>query len=431
MHRVRMNLHHYAAGGWEPTVLAVAPAATDRLDDPRLLLSIPGEISVTRTQAVSKQLTGIIGLSAIGLRAYHALAHAGDLLIAEAAQTGRPFDLAFFSTTAFPTMALGPRWQQRFGVPYVLDMQDPWFTAPAESQNFRRSGLKHRAMRAIHALLEPPTMRGAAGLIAVSPRYIEVLRAAYPTLRNRPAETIPFGWSRRDMELARSVGRPWSSIAAARRGGALVALSAGRANATFETALRTLFRLMHEAPPGGVLASLRTLFLGTGYQGSANQYEARFFAAAEGVEDFVEEQPDRLPLLDALASLEAADVLVVLGSDDRSYQPSRLHQYLAFEKPVLVVAPSDSRLAAQVEGLTGVIFIKANAAPLSQTEISRAETALAEALLEPRAKFAGRAEVSASYESAALAERECALFSAAHEQAARDASARTPARSHG
>ncbi|NJM63821.1 MAG: hypothetical protein HC849_32625, partial [Oscillatoriales cyanobacterium RU_3_3] len=34
--------------------------------------------------------------------------------------------LVFFSTTIFPVMLLGKRWWQKFGVPYVLDFQDPW-----------------------------------------------------------------------------------------------------------------------------------------------------------------------------------------------------------------------------------------------------------------------------------------------------------------
>ncbi len=420
MHRVRVNLCHYENCGWSPSVLSVSAAMSGRQLDERLLRSVPATIAVTRVSAFPEGFARLAGLTALGLRAYFGLARAGDRLISDAAASGRPFDLAFFSTTAFPAMALGPRWRQLFGLPYVLDMQDPWYTAPVQSQVFRRLGLKHHAMRAIHRRLEAATMPNAAGLIAVSPHYIEALRMAYPTLRDRPAETIPFGWSQADMALARTLGKPWNAIEAARRDGAVVAISAGRAGPYFSTALRALFRLIAAAPPGGTLARLKAMFLGTGYQSSGNRFETMPLAAAEGVANCVEEQPDRLPLLDALASLDAADVLIVLGSDDFAYQPSKLYQYLAFEKAVLVIAPAGSRVAAQVEDLDGVIFVEAGARSLTPERIADIDALLARALSASQGAFPRRVMTSASHESAARAAEECALFDAACDRAVGD-----------
>jgi hypothetical protein len=413
MHRVRMNAGHYIDHGWQPDVVCVDSADTGRSADARLVRSMCDRITIVQVSVPRRPHWRSFGISAIGLRAYRNLAEAGDRLIEVAATSGQPFDLAFFSTTAFPVMALGPRWLRRFGLPYVLDMQDPWFTAPPESRPFRRTGLKHQVMRAIHGRLEAVTAPKAAGLIAVSPRYIEALRAAYPPLRDRPAETIPFGWSEADFALAREVGRPWSRLEAARRSGKIVALSAGRGGQIFETALRTLFRLASLAPRDGLLRRIRFMFLGTGYLAAGNPEEVMPLAGREGIAEHVEEAPDRLPLLDALATLEAADLLVILGSDDRAYQPSKLHQYLALEKPVLVVAPAGSRLADQVAGLPGVVFVEANSKVPETVDVARVEAALAAALdLEP-ADFAPRRAAGAAFEAAVMAARECALFDAA------------------
>ncbi len=110
--------------GWEATVLATKPSEIDGLPREEMLeRTVPDNVEVVRTGAIPLALASRIGMRTLGLRAYPHMARAGANLL----RAGR-FDLVFFSTTQFTVMALGPRWFKKFGVPYVLDFQDPWLS---------------------------------------------------------------------------------------------------------------------------------------------------------------------------------------------------------------------------------------------------------------------------------------------------------------
>lgn len=48
----------------------------------------------------------------------------------------------------------------------------------------------------------------------------------------------------------------------------------------------------------------------------------------------VQEVPGRLPYLDVIRNLEAADGIVVLGSDEAHYSPSKIYQSMLSGKPI-------------------------------------------------------------------------------------------------
>jgi hypothetical protein len=329
-HRVRMNASTYRSAGWEPTVLCVHHGDTGRTVDLRLLQTLPEGLRVEGVQADDTTWARRLGISAIGLRAYRSLGAAGDELLSN----GR-FDLVFISTTAFPLMALGRRWLRSFGVPFVLDMQDPWYTSPPESIALQRPGARHAAMRRVHRFLEQGTMPEAGGIISVSPRYVEALRQRYPQLRERPSEVVPFGFSRNDLAVARAVGRPWPALAEARGRGRIVAFSAGRVNDSMASSLETLLKVLQQRTAGGtaMFGRLSLMFLGTEYGASPGVGRIATLAARMGLADRVTEQASRLPLLDAFRSLYDAEVLIVLGSRDLAYQPSRFYQCVSIGKP--------------------------------------------------------------------------------------------------
>lgn len=406
MHRVRMNVGHYAENGFEPVVLAVEPSGAGRLVDSRLVGTVP-DIEVVRVPALPERLTRWAGITDLSLRAMGPLARAGDRLLARG-----DVDLVLFSTTCFLTMQLGPRWLRRHGVPFVLDFQDPWHAAPESTLRYRRKGLKHRAMRVIHARSEARTVIAAAGFIAVADSYLAALGRAYPVLRTVPAAVIPFGHSDRDFAIAKEVGEPWRPFPDARR----TALYAGRVGDSMAPSIGALFGAVRMAIDVGLepLASLGFAFLGTGYQRSGNLPAVVRQAAANDLAGQVVERPDRLGLLDAFASLLAADVLIVLGSGDLAYQPSKLHQLLALNRPILCVAPAESRLAAQVRGLSTVAFLASDTPPDTARVQGLSQRLSALLALGPdHAAWWERKLIAARTSAATLAACECTLFDAA------------------
>lgn len=407
MHRVRMNARHYESHGWRPHILAVDPAQVVRQVDANLSRTVPNDIAIFRTSALPSTALKNLGVSDISLRAMASMARAGDDIIAR-----KKIDLVFISTTAFMSMMLGARWLRRFGTPYVLDFQDPWFTAPPSSIPHRRQGLKHQFMRRMHALAEARSVPHASGLIAVSEAYLEALKGAYPALANVPSETIPFGTSATDFQVANVVGEPWRPFAASELR-APMALYAGRLGEDMLPAIDALFQFMKAVPaeaPGG-LSQLTAGFLGTGYLREGNPREVEPRAEAAGLAARIAERPDRLPMLDALSSLLVADFLLLLGSADLTYQPSKLYQVMATGKPILCIAPSGGRLAAQVRNLKSVVLIECDT-PLNAEAVDAATSKLSALLRAPKdnAVIRERDPICSANDAAALAARECALF---------------------
>src|SRR5581483_5647318 len=176
MQRARMSLSHYRAAGWEPIVLTVDEREQEGVREPELLQSIPADIEVNRAGALPLRWTRRLGLTNLGLRAWLHLFFAGSRLIRR-----QKIDLVFFSNTQFVTFLLGRFWRCRFGVPYVIDVQDPWRTNYYERPNSRRpAGVwKYQAARVMAWLLEGRSFRRAAGVISVSPQYLHDFQGRY------------------------------------------------------------------------------------------------------------------------------------------------------------------------------------------------------------------------------------------------------------
>ncbi|HYE46148.1 MAG TPA: glycosyltransferase [Caulobacter sp.] len=397
MHRVRMTVGHYRQHGWEPVVLCVRPQDAGRLIDERLVRTVPEDVEVVRVAAPPPGP----GLRAVGLRAWRPLMAAGARVLA-----GRRFDLVFISTTAFPAMALGRVWKRRFGVPFVLDFQDPWATFPSSAE--ARPGLRHGLMRALHRLGEGWTLPAADGLMAVSQTYVDLLQTAYPVLRDRPSLVSPFGFSQQDFAVAKELGRPlplaWKAP------GSAACLFAGVVAPGLERSLLALFRIVAR---GRVLRpilfeQLGLAFVGTGYASQGNRSVAGRLAAEAGIADLVVEHPDRAPLLDVLRAMGEADALLLLGSDDHGYTPSKTNQTLAAGRPVLCAAPARSPVAAAVAGLESVLSLDADAPLTDEAVIAWADRL--EPLLAGKTSTAAAIDRAASFEAAACAARDCALF---------------------
>jgi hypothetical protein len=404
MHRVRMNVRHYREHGWAPVVLTVDAGATGRLIDRSLLETVPPDLEVRRCGALPLRLARPFGVSDIALRSYVQLRSAGDALI----RSHRP-DLILFSTTAFLTMALGARWRRRHGVPFVLDLQDPWHAAPAGSARFQRRGVKHELMRRIHNAAEARTAPSASGLLSVSDAYIEALRHRFPSLAGVPAETAPFGHADSDIEAARRVGRAWRWS----RPGApfLTCVCAGRIAPPMLASLEAFVSLLAHAQAQGAapLADMRAGFLGTGYKPAGNPAVSAAAASRFAVADRIAERPDRAPLLDAIKTLLEADILLILGSEDAAYQPSKLYQYLSLRKPLVCVAPATSRLAETVRELKSVVFIAAETTDMTGA-VQHAAAKLTRLLADGGGAYSDREPMLERFSARALAARECDLF---------------------
>ena len=341
MHRVRLALPFFKDLGWEATVLAVAPETIEgAVLEPTLVETYPADIRVVRVRGISPHLTRPLGFGSLWWRAGSALRRAGDRLLAE-----NRFDLVFFSTTQFPVFTLGPHWRTRFGVPYVLDYQDPWINDHYARTGARPPGgwLRFRVAQWNALRHEARVIRSAAAIITVSPAYGPALQTRYPELPDARFRQLPFGASAADFAIARQ--HPPAAPLVHEEAGVFNVVYTGRCVPGMAPALTLLFRALRlhldRAPSSG--RRFRFYFIGTDYAPAAQARPMVLpLAALEGVADHVFEHPPRIPYFEALHYLDRSDAILVLGSDDTGYNASKLYPCLLAARPLLCIAHSRS-----------------------------------------------------------------------------------------
>jgi hypothetical protein len=338
MHRVRVSLPHFAEFGWNAKVLTVAPEFVEGSKEARFVERLPGDAAVVRTGALPLQWTRWAGLGNLGLRAFPFLYSAGNRLLAKGG-----VDLVYFSTTVFTSIPLGRMWKRRYGVPFVVDMQDPWVNDYYEQHPDVARPPKHGFASRLHRVLEPWSMPDADGLIAVSPAYLTTLATRYPVLRQRPGLVLPFGAAPQDFEGLSRERRANRFFDPA--DGMIHTVYVGRGGQDMWTALRLIFKALRtglrQSPER--FRRIRLHFIGTDYAPEGKSRKTiEPLAESMGVGEQVREYPQRVPYFEALQTLRDAHMLLVPGSDDPQYTPSKLYPYVLAGRPLLAVVHQES-----------------------------------------------------------------------------------------
>ena len=372
----------------EVEVLAVEAAQVAYPSDSRLLAGLPGDVPVHRVDALGLRWRKLPGLGSIGFRAMRALARRGDALLSE-----RHFDLIYFSTTVFEVHGLGARWKRKFGIPFVMDFQDPWVNDYyREHPEVRPPGgrFKYGLMSLLHRRMEPWVLRQCSGITSVSPAYPAQLARRYPWLEIDitdhgtpthgtehflPARVMPFPGDASELERVIREHTPQTIFKPGN--GHIHWVYAGVFIQGMSGALRGLFRALLDHASRDLLDRLRIHFIGTCYAPGGEPVVLPV-AKEFGLEHLVDEKTARIAYTEVLACLRDADALLVLGSNDAGYTASKVYPYLLAKKPLLTVmheASSVVTLMKQVGG--GVCVPFSDASPASETVQMIAEQWLA------------------------------------------------------
>ncbi len=251
------------------------------------------------------------------------------------------FDLVYFSTTAFNFFFFGPLWRRKFGIPYVLDFQDPWVLPECGPA---RQGWKARLSALFDPAMEKHAVVNAAGLIAVSQSYIDMLTRRYGKqlpiwLQKGRHAVIPFCAVERDLVEA---GRGLPDCTASQT--PELSLHYVGAGPTMRKSFSLLCGALSRLRAGGddLAERVRIRLFGTGLLGQRDGTALLKEAACEaGVGDLVEERPQRVPYRRALELLLQSQGLLILGVDDSGYMPSKLFGYALSGKPLLASLRKD------------------------------------------------------------------------------------------
>ena len=337
MQRVRMSLPYFKQFGWDAEVVTVYDQYTEISKDDLLLQSVPTDIKIHKVKALSRKWTAKLGLGSLALRSLWYYKKKGNNLLKK-----EGFDLVYFSTTQFPVCILGTYWKKKFGVPYMIDMQDPWHSEYYRDKPKDQQPPKYWFSYRLNKYLEPIAMRHVNGLISVSESYIRDLKDRYPEIKNIPEATITFGAFADDQEIAKKNEHLFEPILDP---SSINLVYIGRGGKDMHKAITPLFEafkngLINEPE---IFSRLKIYFIGTSYApGGRGQQTIIPLAKQFDVENHVIEITDRISYYHTLVTLQQADALFVPGSDDPKYTASKIYPYLLTEKPLLAIFHSQS-----------------------------------------------------------------------------------------
>ena len=389
MHRVRQSLPFLEEFGWSAVVLAVEPRWCEQPVDELLLKTIPETTPVHRVSALDQRKTKKLGVGDLGLRSYWSMKRAGDRLL-----ESEPFDLVFFSTTAFGLLPLARTWRRRFGVPFVIDLQDPWL-----SDYYNRPGappppggrLKYGVVRAIARFQERETMRRVAHVVSVSATYPRTLMARYDWLSREQFTVLPFSAAEIDFDVLSEAGARQDVFDPS--DGHEHWVYVGRAGGDMALALTALFSALAQARADHPerYGKVRLHFVGTTYATDHRAIETVSPIAVRcGVSDVVTEHPGRIPYFEALSCIKQAAALIVPGSDDPGYTASKLYPYILSARPMLAIFHENSSVVDVVRRCAaGVVVTFQSKEPIGVlSEKITSEWFQGGALLQPRTDWA-------------------------------------------
>jgi hypothetical protein len=345
MQRVRMSLPYFKALGWEAEVVMVHERFSDSMKDPLLEESVPAEVKIHKVNALSKKYTSKVGLGSLSLRSMYAYHKKVNQLL-----RGKKFDLIYFSTTEFPICVLGAYWKDKFNIPYVIDMQDPWHTDYYKNKPKNERPKKYWFSYRLHKYLEPIAMRKVDGLISVSKNYIETLQQRYPVLIGKPAEVITFGAFEVDNAIAIAHEQELK-LAFDPKLGKINIIYIGRGGYDMQPAIKLLLLCLQLGLEKNKqkFQQIHFHFIGTSYAPAGTGTPTLQPIAHEmGLSAFVTEHTNRIGYYQSLKNLNHADGLLIVGSNQAAYNASKLYPYIFTKKPLLAIFHQQSNAATIV-----------------------------------------------------------------------------------
>jgi hypothetical protein len=331
MQRIRMSLPYFLENEWNAEVVMVDEHCTDLPTDPLLLQRIPATVKLHKVKVLNKQWTSKLGLGSIALRSIWFYKLEVNKLL-----KSKKYDLIYFSTTQFPVCVLGAYWKKRFGVPYVIDMQDPWHSEYYQDKPKAQRPPKYWFSYRLNKHLEPIALKNVNGLISVSDAYIADIKKRYAQIKNIPAATITFGAFDDDLKIANDNAANFKPLL---KKDFKNIVYIGRGGTDMHKALIPLFKAFKEGLASNTaFDGLKFYFIGTSYATAGSAVPTILPLAKQyGIESHVTEITGRISYYHTLATLQQADALFLPGSDDPKYTASKIFPYLSTPKPLVAI----------------------------------------------------------------------------------------------
>jgi hypothetical protein len=403
--RIRFLVSHLREFGWEPVILTTDPRYYETEIDEENQKLLPADLEVIRTRAIPAALTRKFHFGDLGLRSLWHHWRAMNALIPQ-----KKIELVFITVPPNYAMLLGRLAHQRFGIPYVLDYQDPVVTAYYWKLPRSQRPPKYALVYPISRCMEALAVSKVANLTTVSKGTVEGVIEKRPWLAD--VTEIPLGIEPADFEYLRQ--HPRANPVFDPRDGLLHVSYVGRGGADMLPSLRAVF---HAVIAGlerwpDLFGRLRLHFVGTTYAHRAEgQYQVLPLARELKLERCVDEHPGRVPYLTALQILLDSHALLVVGSELPHYTASKIFPYIVSARPLLAVFHEKSSVVTILkETQAGEVIEFGASRPVSATVEDIAGQLRNLLALPPNSRPSTRWDIFERYTAKAMTGRLAAVF---------------------
>lgn len=405
VHRARHLAKHLPAHGWQPTVICVDPRYHIERLDPDLLNLVPRDLEIVRAGAIPVRYTRPFGVAGdIGLRGY---LHLRAALARQLAR--RRAEVVLITGSPYYPMLLAGWIRRRWGVPVVLDFQDPWVSCAGARAAFgSKAALSHR----LAVMLEPRAVRNAAFITSVADGQNDEMADRYPWLDRSRMAGIPIGGDLDDfLELRNQTTLDIENVTTRNR--SLNLLYAGTVWPASLKVLRAFFRSINLVIKKHQEISNKLIikFIGT----TANPNHSGDFHVLPIAKEFglscnVKEIPERQPYIEALRAMIKADVNLIIGSEEPHYTASKIYPMLMAGRPFLSILHRTSSGHAILEQAGGGIALAFETAGELEALIPAIAAGLARLATRPDSLGAIAPAAYAPFTAHAIAGRYASIF---------------------
>jgi hypothetical protein len=356
VHRARLLAQHLHEFGWRPVIVTTHWRHYEEALDWGLASLVDPALEIIRTPAAPVRPVRLVG--DIGIRALPWHLAALRRLWRE-----RRVDFVHITVPSFYSAMLGELLYRREPLPFGIDYIDPWVHSWPEAEvKYSKAWLSlHLAHR-----LEPWATRNAALITGVASGYFEGVLDRNPGLRaSCVTAAMPYGFSVRDFSAPATTSRSIKEFDPA--DGCLHLVYAGallpKAHAVLERFLMGVARL--RTRDSSLPRRVRLHFIGTGRSPQdTHGHNVLPLAQRLGLADTVTEHPHRMAYLDVLASLAHAAGVLIVGSTEPHYTPSKVYQAVQSRRPVLALLHEASSAIEVLERSRAGMVIRLSAKSL-------------------------------------------------------------------
>jgi hypothetical protein len=328
VHRSRLWAQHLQEFGWEPIVVTTHWKYYEEGLDIALSKLVSPQLRIIRTKAIPITPVRIVG--DIGVRAlpwhFRAL---GQLIVQ------KEINFAHITIPSNYSALLGEMLYRRYKFPFGIDYIDPWVHVwPGVERTFSKAWMSYK----LGNFLEPWAVKNAALITGVARSYYEPVLERNPHLRARcVTAAMPYGNSDADFE---TLPTPRDTFVFQKEDGLFHLIYAGamlpRAYPVLERFFEALAIIRDQDPL--IMERLRVHFVGTGKSPNDPEgYNVLPYARRLGLELWIDETPQRIGYVDVLTHLSEASAILIIGSTEPHYSPSKVYQAVRARRPIFAL----------------------------------------------------------------------------------------------